>query len=176
MTSSLVKQGAIRVTDWVARISALTLVLLALVTFADVVGRYVFHFPLPGGLEIIQALMAILVYAAIAAATAANEHVRVDLLTPALGPRLRAWLRFFAALLTLAVAAAFTFGMLNKSVDLIETHELTPVLRLPIYPVILAAGLMSVGFSLAAFVRLLDDLQSALSISHTASPEGGAGG
>ena len=63
-----------------AALAAISLVALAVLTFFDVIGRYVFFSPVPGAVELIQDLMAVLMFGALACATRANEHVRVDML------------------------------------------------------------------------------------------------
>lgn len=161
-------------TRLVALIACMVLTVLMLITFVDVMGRYLFLYPLPGGIEITESLMIVLVYASFVAATAADEHVRADILLLALRQSIRNWLRVLGSVLTLAVAGVFTVALLMKSVDLFAYYDLTPVLRLPLYPVILTAGIMGLGFVLAAFVRAWADARSAL-IDNGESSGHGAG-
>ena len=50
------------------------------ITLVDVVGRYVFNAPLPGGFEITQFLMAALIYGALPSVSRQESHVTIDLL------------------------------------------------------------------------------------------------
>jgi TRAP-type C4-dicarboxylate transport system permease small subunit len=53
---------------------------LMVVTMVDVVGRYVFSAPLPGGNEIVQILMAAVIYTALPSVCRQEAHITVDLL------------------------------------------------------------------------------------------------
>lgn len=62
------------------------LFVLMAVTMIDVVGRYVFNAPLQGGTELIQMIMAALIYSALPSVCRQEGHIAVDLLdhlTPA---------------------------------------------------------------------------------------------
>ena len=50
------------------------------ITAVDVLGRYVFNTPVPGGFEIVQYLMAVVVFASLPLTTAAERHLTVSLL------------------------------------------------------------------------------------------------
>lgn len=57
-------------------------------TFADVVGRFVFDSPIFGAFEVTEMLMGLVIFAGLPLATAARENIAVTLLTDALSPRL----------------------------------------------------------------------------------------
>ena len=63
------------------------LVALSLLTLLDVLGRYVFNMPVRGAVELTEALMVGVIFTGIVLATQARQHVTVDLLVMALGPR-----------------------------------------------------------------------------------------
>lgn len=56
------------------------LMILMLITCVDVVGRYVFNYPLPGAIELTQFGMAMLVFAIMPVITWRGGHIVVDLL------------------------------------------------------------------------------------------------
>ncbi|MDH3232924.1 MAG: TRAP transporter small permease [Alphaproteobacteria bacterium] len=60
--------------------AGIVLFALMAVTMVDVVGRYVFSAPLPGGNEIVQILMAAIIYAALPSVCRQEAHITVDLL------------------------------------------------------------------------------------------------
>ncbi|MGE3246161.1 MAG: TRAP transporter small permease, partial [Beijerinckiaceae bacterium] len=67
-------------------IMAIVMFAMMVVTTVDVIGRYLFNAPIPGGFEIVQYLMAFIVFAALPLTTASNSHLSVSLLSGKLGP------------------------------------------------------------------------------------------
>jgi TRAP-type C4-dicarboxylate transport system permease small subunit len=61
--------------------AAVMLGLMAL-TCADVIGRYLFNRPIPGGFELTEMLLAALIFAGLPLVSLRNDHVTVDLLDP----------------------------------------------------------------------------------------------
>jgi TRAP-type C4-dicarboxylate transport system permease small subunit len=49
------------------------------VTFVDVIGRYIFGLPIPGGFEIIEFIMGPMIFAAIPVVSYNNSHITVSL-------------------------------------------------------------------------------------------------
>ena len=90
--------------DLVARIGAtIAWLLIALVTFVDVIGREIFSNPIPGGYEIIQVLMTVGVFFSLPIVALRRGHVRVDLLYQSFPPTLAR----IADLLAWVVSVAF---------------------------------------------------------------------
>ena len=79
--------------SWVERVleavMATFLLAMALITAIDVVGRYFFGAPLPGGYEIVQYLMALSVFAALPLTTRAEGHLTISMMTDRLSGRAR---------------------------------------------------------------------------------------
>lgn len=61
-------------------LAAVILFILMMLTTVDVIGRYVFNSPLPGGFEVTELMMAALVFAALPAVTRREDHIVIDLL------------------------------------------------------------------------------------------------
>ncbi|MEI6470341.1 MAG: TRAP transporter small permease [Betaproteobacteria bacterium] len=70
----------------------IVIVIMALLTGFDVVGRYVFNSPIPGTFELTEALMSIVVASGIAKATQMGEHISVDALYVKLSAPTQRWL------------------------------------------------------------------------------------
>lgn len=68
-------------------VAGLLLAAMVVVTFIDVVGRYLFNRPMKGAFELTEVLMAALIFAALPAITARREHIAVDLLDRYFPPR-----------------------------------------------------------------------------------------
>lgn len=74
--------------------AAVILVLMMLLTFVDVVARYLFNFPLRGGFEVTELMLLVLIFAGLPLVSHADEHVTMDFIDRLL-PRavLRAYVR-----------------------------------------------------------------------------------
>jgi TRAP-type C4-dicarboxylate transport system permease small subunit len=59
--------------------AAMTLLVMMLVTCADVAGRYLFNRPIQGAFELTEMLLAAMIFTALPLVTVRDEHVTVDL-------------------------------------------------------------------------------------------------
>src|SRR5262245_6057908 len=58
--------------------ASIILFLMMLLTFVDVVARYLFNFPLRGGFEITELMLLVLIFAGLPLVSHADEHVTMD--------------------------------------------------------------------------------------------------
>ena len=79
---------------------------LMLVTFVDVVARYVFNRPIRGAFEVTELLLLVLIFAGLPLVSHADEHVTMDFIDRWLEPRGRARLN---RVINLSVAALMFF-------------------------------------------------------------------
>src|SRR4249920_1348596 len=81
--------------DAVLGIAASTILfLMMLLTFVDVVARYLFNFPLRGGFEITELMLLVLIFAGLPLVSHSDEHVTMDFIDRVLPAwLLRAWIR-----------------------------------------------------------------------------------
>ncbi|MBP6816434.1 MAG: TRAP transporter small permease, partial [Burkholderiaceae bacterium] len=75
--------------------ASLLLLVMMLLTFADVLGRYVFNTPLRGAFEITELALLSLIFAGLPLVSRADEHVTMDFIDKILGRSARALLRRF---------------------------------------------------------------------------------
>ena len=136
--------GAIEVT------AACFLAAVGALTFVSVILRYLFAWAIPDTYDISRLLLAILIFWGMAGTGYRGEHITVDLLWGALGPRARRALDVFSNLVTLLAMAVFAFMMWHKVFDTRADHLLTFDLRQPVWIYYLLAWL-----GLAAAVLLL---------------------
>lgn len=67
-------------------IAGSALMLMMLITCIDVIGRYLFNKPLVGGVELIEVLLGLMIFAALPVISWRNEQVVVDILDPFVPP------------------------------------------------------------------------------------------
>ena len=114
--------------------ASLLLACLMLVTFCDVVARYLFNRPIRGGFEITELVLLVLIFAGLPLVSHADEHVTMDFIDRVLPPRaLAALLRA----VNVAVAAMFFFlawQVLLKAGRIAQYGDTTDVLLIAVAP------------------------------------------
>lgn len=128
------------------------LVALSVLTLLDVLGRYVFGMPVRGAVELTEALMVGIIFTGIVLATQARQHVTVDLLTMALGPRGRRVQQGFSLLVAACVSALLGAVTWSQAISAREFGDKTTMLGIPMAPLMffMSAFLFLNGFIHAA--------------------------
>jgi TRAP-type C4-dicarboxylate transport system permease small subunit len=114
--------------------ASILLFCLMLMTFADVVARYLFNRPIRGAFEITELLLLVLIFAGLPLVSHADEHVTMDFIdrmlpAPALTPLVR-------AVHGLVAAVFFFLGwqVLIKAARISQYGDTTDVLRIAVGP------------------------------------------
>jgi TRAP-type C4-dicarboxylate transport system permease small subunit len=136
--------------------------LLMAMTCVDVAGRYFFNRPLPGGLELTEITMVLLVFAGLPIVTTAREHVTVDIV-PLIRNR---WLQrvhlLMADLIGVICLSALAWQLGLRAIRMAAVGDVTSQLRIPLGIMVwILAGLSA----LAAIALLLRALFPSWSIS-----------
>jgi TRAP-type transport system small permease protein len=128
--------------------------LIALLTFCDVIGRYIFSKTIPGGYDLGQQLQAIVIFWGMAVATYDRAHITVDMVWETLSPKGR-WSVDKASDLICAVAFGALFLCTAMQIPkMMRSSEIIPSLGVPlwIFTCVAVAGVMlaTLGALLAA--------------------------
>jgi TRAP-type C4-dicarboxylate transport system permease small subunit len=115
-------------------ISGLTLAFMLLFTLTDVVMR-AFGKPIVGDFEIISFLGAVVVGFAIPYTTLLKAHVIVDFLIEKLPKNVGDGMQVATRVIGIALFLWMSWNFVGMSLDLIKSKEVTPVFRLPYYPI-----------------------------------------
>ncbi len=115
-------------------ISGLTLAFMLLFTLTDVVMR-AFGKPIVGDFEIISFLGAVVVGFAIPYTTLLKGHIIVDFLIEKLPRNVRDGMQVATRIIGIALFLWISWNFVDMSLDLIKSKEVTPVFRLPYYPI-----------------------------------------
>lgn len=114
--------------------AAIFLFALALVTLLDVLGRYVFSFPVRGAVELIEAIMVGTIFTGIVLATIAHQHVTVDLFAMKFGQRGRRIQLAFSLVVAGIVSALLGAVSWTQARAALEFGDKTTMLGLPMAP------------------------------------------
>ena len=132
---------------------AASIILLAmmLLTFTDVVARYVFSRPLRGAFEITELLLLVLIFAGLPLVSFTDEHAVMDFIDRVLGPR--AMRRLTGVVQTVNAAFMFLLAWLTwlKADRIWAYRDATDVLRIVYGPFVY---FMAVTLALAGVIHL----------------------
>ena len=110
------------------------LFLMMLLTFADVVARYLINRPIRGGFEITELTLLVLIFAGLPLVSRADEHVTMDFIDRLLPPRLRVpWVRGMHAICA-AIMFFLAWQVWIKATRIASYSDTTDVLRITIGP------------------------------------------
>jgi TRAP-type transport system small permease protein len=123
---------------WLDRVlgaaAAVLLFGLMALTTADVIGRYIFNWPLRGAFEITELLMLALIFAGLPLASRADEHVTLDFIDMTLGAKGRLLLRRLIDSICGAIILGLAWRVWIKAGKIATYGDTTEVLRLPVGP------------------------------------------
>ena len=116
-------------------LAALVLFLMMLLTFVDVIGRYLLNAPVTGSFEIIELMVAALVFCALPLVTAREEHVTVDLFSHLLSARTEQTRAVVVGLLNAIILTAMAVKVWQKAAESARYGDQTAMLYWPTAPV-----------------------------------------
>jgi TRAP-type C4-dicarboxylate transport system permease small subunit len=125
------------------------------ITFVSVALRYVFSWSIPDGFDLGRNLLGILIFWGIALTGWRGDHITVDLVWGALGPKAKRTVDVFADLVTLAAMAVFAWMTVDKVLATATSNVRTFDLRLPVWGFYAVAALGSIGAVLLLALRVL---------------------
>jgi len=138
-------------------VTAVLLFAMMMLTFADVVGRYVFTAPIFGAAEMIQFLLAMTIFAGLCLVNARDEHITVELFEVQLDHIMpHAVRRIIIQLFSVGVMAIIAYQLYQYALDAEKIGTRTIVLEWPLAAVsFTVAGLSVVSLIMQVLGLLL---------------------
>lgn len=124
-------------------IAAFLLFVLMILTFVDVAGRSVFNAPLPGGYEITELIMGVLIFAGLPVVSWREEHITIDLLDGVTPASLVSYRDIMVNVVSTVVVGFICWQTWMLAVQLWDDGELTEFLQVPVAPVMYMIGGLS---------------------------------
>lgn len=115
-------------------VACVLLFAMMVITFVDVIGRYVFLAPLPAAYEIISLMMPAIIFCALPLTVLRNGHVTIDLLdamTPAWVVPIR---DLVVALFSAAALALVSWRLVVRAQDAYAYEDVSDQLWIPLWP------------------------------------------
>ncbi|MDX3895262.1 TRAP transporter small permease [Pusillimonas sp.] len=111
--------------------AALFLMVMMVLTFIDVIGRYFFHSPVNGVYELTEVLLAFVVFFALPLVTLENGHITVSLFDPwfkGVGRKIK---ELLISLMMVFVQAVMTWRLGLQARDLVSYGDASMFLQIP---------------------------------------------
>jgi len=145
-------------TGWERRVEGLlgvaaSLILLAmmLLTFVDVVARYVVNRPVRGAFEVTELMLLVLIFAGLPLVSFTDEHALMDFIDRLLGPRTQRWLEGAVQALCGSLMLVLAWIVWTKADRIWAYRDATDVLRIAYGPFVY---FMAVTIALAGVIHL----------------------
>ncbi|MEM9224442.1 MAG: TRAP transporter small permease [Pseudomonadota bacterium] len=137
------------VLEWVCAILLFTMMML---TFVDVVGRYLFTAPIFGAAEMIQFLLAVTIFAGLSLVNAHDDHIVVELFEPAIKRAMGPVHRYIVQGFSVAAMAFITYELYKFAAEAHELNKITIVLE---WPLVWVAGAIAVLSAVSLVAQIL---------------------
>jgi TRAP-type C4-dicarboxylate transport system permease small subunit len=136
-----------RADDVLGIAASIILFLMMLLTFVDVVARYLFNFPLRGGFEITELMLLVLIFAGLPLVSHADEHVTMDFIDRLLPEGGRRFVVRAVHAVCAAVMFFLTWQVWIKAGKIAAYGDTTDVLKITVGPFVyfMAAMILLTG-------------------------------
>lgn len=143
-------------------VGALSLLILMFTVFVDVVGRNLLNTPLPWGTELLEMVLALMVFAIYPLLALGFGHITVDLIR--VRPSLQVVQRVLSGAMGAVVFSVIAWCMVRQALRAADYGEATPLLGVPLSWVLGGIGVLA-AISALAFL-----LAAVRSIRHPGAP------
>jgi len=147
-----------RVTQWLARVATVALVLIAVVTFCDVIARKVFNSGFTFTVEFTEMAMALIVFLGVGLVTHQRGHIMVDVVTLRLSDRLRVWLGLATTVLSYVFVAIMVWRLWLQAMFIYAKGDTTPIWAVPLWPIAFTVAIGSLFLLTGLALHMLDAL------------------
>jgi len=139
--------------------------ILMFLVFIDVVGRYLFNWPIFGAYELVEVLMGSLIFAGLPLVSRAQQHISVDFVSNLLPNRLKPIQGLIVNLLCAVAAMVISWRIWVYGERLNRVNETTLELQIPRGIIAQAMAVMVALTALAFFLNVWDSLKTVKSNS-----------
>ena len=144
------------VTSRVSNVGQIVLMAMVLLVIVDVFLRRFFNSPISWTLEIIEVMLVAVVFFSVAYCGARKAHISIDALVSRFPPKIRNTIDVLTYFLSVVLFAAMTWGAVLTAIDEFDTHRVTGILPVPIYPFALVVAFGSLLLALVLLIHLLN--------------------
>ena len=136
-------------------VASAALVLMMVLSCADIFGRYIFNHPITGAYDIVGLSGAVLTAFAMPYTMLKKGHVAVELLIQSLSRGTRLVIETLTHLLGISLFLVLVWQAIIHAEDMKEAGEVTPTLLVPFYPILYCMAVCFFGLCLAILANLI---------------------
>ena len=159
-TKGAVRTALDRAIATLETISSVVILIMMVLTFIDVIDRYVFHKPIFGGTEIIAALLALTIFSGLGVINARDDHITVELF--------EGWFRrlfgpvvyeIIIQVFSVAIMLLIALVLFEHAWEAHEIGKLTEVLEMPVYYITGTVAVFAVISAISQIVGVVLKIQ-----------------
>jgi TRAP-type C4-dicarboxylate transport system permease small subunit len=152
-------RGYLVVEESLVIVAGMFVIVMMLITMADVVMRSFFNSPLEGAYEITEFMMAGVVFLGLAYMQREKGHLAIEIFTERMPPWARSVVRMFGYLVALMLFSAIAYETTELAYEAWDIQDYTMgAARLPLWPVKSAIAFGSILFCIRLVVDMACDL------------------
>ena len=145
-----------RLLNWLTALSAAALAAMVLLVVSDVLRANFLHRPIVGTIDLVQSLLAVIVFLGLPQIILIEGNITVDVIDHFIGRRAVAMLRASGGLLTCLYLSMLLWHMVRPALDTLRFGDITADIKIPIFwiwmPVLLGMGAAALA-ALVVFLR-----------------------
>jgi len=154
---------ATKITKWLAILAAVSIAIMMVINFTDIIGTKFFLRSVPGALDISEELMVLVTLLPLAFIALERGHIRITLLTDHMSPAVRFVLQIIQYVIATLITGFITWRVFVQFQEAVEIMDLKEGIDLPIWPanlaVVIAFGFLTLVWALLLAKTLLVDLE-----------------
>jgi TRAP-type C4-dicarboxylate transport system permease small subunit len=143
-----------KVTRWLAILASVSIAVMMVINFTDIIGTKFFLRSVPGALDISEELMVLVTLLPLAFIALERGHIRITLLEEHLPPIVRSALQIVQYVIATLITGFITCRVFVQFKKTVEVMDLKEGLDLPIWPANLAV-VVAFGFLTLVWMLLL---------------------
>ena len=124
-------------------IAALFMLSITGLTFVDVTGRYAFNSPVPGGVELIEFLLGLLIFSALPLVTVKRAHITVQLFDNFMSAAFKRYREVVVLIASAGMIMFITERMWATGMDMLENDDISLHLEVPTAPLLFVLSALS---------------------------------
>jgi TRAP-type C4-dicarboxylate transport system permease small subunit len=158
-----VYQWALRLSEWGEWIGVGGVIIMVVVTCADVLGAKLFMAPVPGSTEIISLVQVTAIVFAVAATQRYKGHISVEMFVTTLPPRVRSLSKAFTSCLGAILFILLIYEGVRLGNEYLEAGQVTATVQIPFYPFAYAFSVALFPIAVMCVVDFFQALKEAVS-------------
>ena len=143
-------------------VGAIVLAMMMFLIAGDVTLRYCFRSPITGSVELVELMMVVVVFLAIAYTASQKGHVAIELVVSHFPQRAQAIIDIFTCFLSLGLIALIIWRSVVRANSVLLANHVSAVLSIPIYPFVFIIALGCALLAIVLLANLLDALARAV--------------